>query len=164
MDRRRSRNGGFGKRLREFEIRQNGDFMNILLTFMLVLAASVFAACESGGAPEKTEKTAANEIRQISVEEANEAVSKQNGVQFIDVRTVSEYDSGHAPKAVNMPLETLENEFARLDKDQPVYIICQTGRRSQMAAETLQKAGFRDIYNITGGTSAWSSANLPLEK
>ncbi len=88
----------------------------------------------------------------------------KNSVQFVDVRTVEEYKSGHAPKAVNLPLEELENALAKLDKDKPVYVICQTGRRSQKGAEILNQAGFKEVYNVTGGTSAWTSANLPLEK
>lgn len=132
------------------------NFMKILLTLLLVFTTSIFAACQSA-TPEKAE------IKQVSVEQTKEAVAKNN-VQFIDVRTVEEYKSGHAPNAVNLPLEGLENEFAKLDKDKPVYVICQTGRRSQKGAEILNQAGFKEVYNVTGGTSAWTSANLPLEK
>lgn len=130
--------------------------MKILLTFTLIITALIFAVCQSA-TPEKAE------IKQVSVEHTNETVAKNN-VQFIDVRTVEEYKSGHAPKAVNLPLEGLENEFAKLDKDKPVYVICQTGRRSQKGAELLNQAGFKEVYNVTGGTSAWTNANLPLEK
>jgi rhodanese-related sulfurtransferase len=130
--------------------------MKKFITLIMIFMVSVFAACQSA-APEKAE------IKQVSVEQANQAAAKENA-QFIDVRTVEEYKSGHAPKAVNFPLDGLEGELAKLDKNKPVYVICQTGRRSQMAAETLNKAGFKDVYNITGGTSAWTGANLPLEK
>jgi rhodanese-related sulfurtransferase len=133
--------------------------MKTFLTLLLIFTASVFAACQSV-APEKAEKA---EIKQISVGRASDDTTKEN-VQFIDVRTDSEYKSGHAPKALNMPLDALDGELAKLDKEKPVYVICQTGRRSQTAAETLKKAGFTDVYNITGGTSAWTNANLPLEK
>jgi len=132
------------------------NFMKILLTLVLVFMASMFSACQSA-TPKKTE------IKQVSVEQTNDAVTK-NSVQFIDVRTVEEYKGGHAPKAVNLPLDGLENEFAKLDKDKPIYVICQTGRRSQKGAELLNQAGFKEVYNVTGGTSAWTSANLPLEK
>lgn len=130
--------------------------MKTVLTLILILTASLFAACQSA----TTEKA---EIKQVSVEQTNETVAKNN-VQFIDVRTVEEYKSGHAVKAVNVPLDTLENELAKLDKDKPVYVICQTGRRSQKGAEILNQAGFKQVYNVTGGTSAWTAANLPTEK
>lgn len=108
-------------------------------------------------------QTAGNEIKQVTVQETSEAVKKEN-VQFIDVRTPEEYAGGHAPKAANYPLDKVETELAKLDKNKPVYVICQSGRRSQKAAETLQKAGFKEIYNVKGGTSEWISAGLPTEK
>jgi phage shock protein E len=130
--------------------------MKTLLTLVLIFTVSVFPACQSA-APEKAE------IKQVSVEQASAAVVKET-VQFIDVRTVEEYNSGHAPRAVNLPLDGLDGELAKLDKDKPVYVICQSGKRSQKGTEILKQAGFKDVYNVTGGTSAWTAANLPLEK
>ena len=130
--------------------------MKTLLTFVLIFTVSVFTACQSA-APAKAE------IKQVSVAQAHETATKETA-QFIDVRTVEEYKSGHAPKAVNLPLDGLENELAKLDKNKPVYVICQSGKRSQKGAEILSQAGFKEIYNVTGGTSAWTGANLPLEK
>jgi rhodanese-related sulfurtransferase len=130
--------------------------MKVLLMLVLAFSISILAACQSAA----TEKA---EIKQVSVQEASEAV-KKDGAQFIDVRTVEEYKGGHAPSAQNLPLDGLEKEVARLDKNKPVYVICQTGKRSQKGAEILRQAGFTDVYNITGGTSAWMSAGLPAEK
>ena len=134
----------------------------LVLVFMFVL--SFFSACLSAATSE-TELTvnSGTEIKQVTVQEANEAVKMQN-VQFVDVRTTAEYGEKHAVKAVNMPLDSLENELAKLDQEKPVYLICQSGARSQKAAEMLKKANFKQIYNVKGGTSAWTSANLPVEK
>lgn len=104
-----------------------------------------------------------NEIKQITVAMAKDAAGGTDA-QFIDVRTTEEYAGGHAVKAVHFPLDALEKDLSKLDKDKPVYVICQTGRRSQKGAEILQKAGFKDIYNVEGGTSAWTSAGFPTEK
>lgn len=128
------------------------------IALILLLTIAVGAACQSAPA-----NVAAGEIRQVSVVEASTAVKAEN-VQFVDVRTVEEYNGGHAPRAVNIPLDGFEKELAKLDKEKPVYLICQTGRRSQKAAEMLKNNQFKQIYNIEGGTSAWSAANLPLEK
>ena len=138
--------------------------IKILLTF--TLAALIFSACESESTailPNKAEIAVQNEIKQISVEQAKNAADVKDA-QFIDVRTTEEYAGGHAPKATNFPLDALEKDLAKLDKDQPVYVICQTGRRSQKGAEILQKAGFKNIYNINGGTSEWIKAGFPTEK
>ena len=106
--------------------------------------------------------SASGEIKQITVDEAKQAVDAKD-VQFIDVRTVGEYAGGHAPKASNFPLDALEKDLSKLDKNKPVYVICQTGKRSQKGSEILQKAGFKEIYNIKGGTSAWTEAGFPVE-
>ncbi len=142
------------------------NMIKLILTF--ALAVMLFSACESiektANVSPKTENIAAqNEIKQISIEQTQTAVKTENA-QFIDVRTPEEYAGGHAPKTSNLPLDNLENSLSKLDKGKPVYIICQTGRRSQKGAEILQKAGFTDIYNINGGTSEWMQAGFPTEK
>lgn len=124
----------------------------------MIFTLTFLVACQQQ--PAKIETPA--EIKSISVEQAKTAV-EANNVQFIDVRTDAEYKGGHAPKAANFPLDTLEQDLTKLDKSKPVYVICETGRRSQKGAEILQKNGFADIYNIEGGTSAWRKANLPVE-
>jgi rhodanese-related sulfurtransferase len=91
-------------------------------------------------------------------------LAQKPDAQFIDVRTEAEYAGGHGTNAAHFPLDALENDLSKLDKNKPVYVICQTGRRSQKGAEILQKAGFKEIYNIIGGTSAWLEAGLLVEK
>lgn len=107
---------------------------------------------------------ARNGIAQVSVTEAKKALEEKQDAQFIDVRTPEEYAGSHAAGAKNMPLDKLDAELAALDKDKPVYVICETGRRSQKGSEILQKNGFKDVYNIAGGTSEWTSAGLLTEK
>lgn len=136
--------------------------MKFLIVFSLIflfVGGFFLTACQNSSVT--AEKQGA--IKQISVEQAKQATEKAD-VQFIDVRTVEEYKSGHAPKTLNLPLDSLAQNLARLDKNKPVYVICETGRRSQKGAEILEKNGFTDLYNIEGGTGAWRSAGFPLEK
>lgn len=138
------------------------------MTIFLTLILSIFAvsACQTTStqnADNAPVSSAAGEIKQITVAEAKQAVDAKD-VQFIDVRTPGEYSGGHAPKASNFPLDVLESDLTKLDKNKPVYVICQTGRRSQKGSEILQKAGFTQIYNINGGTSAWVEAGFPIGK
>lgn len=83
--------------------------------------------------------------------------------QFVDVRTPEEYAAGHALRAINIPLNELPARLARLEKNEPVYIICQSGRRSKEAAEILNRNGFKWVFNVTGGTNAWIAEGLPME-
>ncbi|MDQ2746712.1 MAG: rhodanese-like domain-containing protein [Acidobacteriota bacterium] len=132
--------------------------MKFSIVLCLLFAVSICAACNSSSAETQT-----SVIKQISVEQAKKETEKEN-IQFIDVRTEAEYLSGHAPGTINLPLDSLEQNLSKLDKSKPVYVICQTGRRSQKGAEMLEKKGFKDLYNIEGGTSAWEKAGLPIEK
>jgi rhodanese-related sulfurtransferase len=139
--------------------------MKIQILFAVALSILAISACQTAST-QKLEHPAQNgaesQIKQITVTEAKPLVETKD-VQFIDVRTVGEYSGGHAPHAVSFPLDLLENDLAKLNKDKPVYVICQTGRRSQNGAEILQKAGFKSIYNINGGTAAWVEAGFPIE-
>ncbi len=141
--------------------------MTIFLT--LIFSIIAFSGCQTASTTTVTNSTTATdsaaqtEIKQISIAEAKDATSGKNQ-QFIDVRTPEEYAGGHAPSTALFPLDSLEKDLAKLDKTKPVYVICQTGRRSQKGAEILHKAGFTEVYNIKGGTGAWIEAGFPTEK
>ena len=140
--------------------------MKMTMFFILILSVFAFSACQTAStqkAADPLQSGTQTGIEQISVAEAKLAVEAKD-VQFIDVRTVGEYTGGHAVKAASFPLDLLEQDLAKLDKGKPVYVICQTGTRSQKGSEILRKAGFKNINNINGGTSAWENAGFPMEK
>jgi rhodanese-related sulfurtransferase len=83
--------------------------------------------------------------------------------QFVDVRTPEEYAAGHAVRARNIPLDELPAKLDRLEKNEPVYVICQSGRRSKEAADILNRNGFKWVFNVSGGTNEWSARGLPME-
>ncbi len=103
-------------------------------------------------------------IEQISVQEINEILSNKNDMQFIDVRRAAEHKSGHAPKTINLPLNNLVNEIEKLDPTKPTYVICQGGYRSSAGTSILERAGFKKVYNVSGGTAAWKNAGLEIEE
>ncbi|MGI8883985.1 MAG: rhodanese-like domain-containing protein, partial [Pyrinomonadaceae bacterium] len=103
-------------------------------------------------------------IEQISVEKMNEILSEEGDTQFVDVRRAAEHSSGRAPKTINLPLNHLTNEIEKLDLTKSIYVICQGGYRSSAAASILERAGFSKIYNVSGGTAAWTNAGLETEQ
>jgi len=103
------------------------------------------------------------QVEQVSVQQIDELLSKGNDVQFVDVRRAAEHMSGHAPQTMNLPLNKLPEEFEKLDPEKPTYVICQGGYRSSMGTSILENAGFKKIYNVTGGTKAWIDAGLATE-
>jgi rhodanese-related sulfurtransferase len=87
-------------------------------------------------------------------------------LQILDVRRSTEYRSGHVPHAVTEPLATLERNVAGLDldKEKPTAVICAGGYRSSAATSLLQRHGFKNLLNVTGGTSAWINAGYDVER
>lgn len=84
---------------------------------------------------------------------------------LIDVRTPAEYNNGHVPDTVHIPLQELTD---RLDdvaqyKEDTVYLICQAGGRSGKAAQYLEGLGY-DVVNVMGGTGGWIQAGYGVEK
>jgi glyoxylase-like metal-dependent hydrolase (beta-lactamase superfamily II)/rhodanese-related sulfurtransferase len=102
-------------------------------------------------------------IEQVTVDKMSEILSAGQDLQFVDVRREGEYTAGHAPGAVNLTLSDLRNISGKLNPLRPTYVICQGGYRSSAAASILEKKGFTELYNITGGTGAWIKAGLDTE-
>ncbi len=102
-------------------------------------------------------------VEQVAVEEVASLTGTKKHMQFIDVRRSTEHESGHAIRTVNIPLDRLSREIDSLDPATPTYVICQSGYRSSIGASILENAGFKKIYNVTGGTKAWLEAELPSE-
>ncbi len=75
---------------------------------------------------------------------------------LIDVRTQGEFDLFHIDGVLHCP-EILADFGAldHLDRDKPLIVICMTGHRSPIAAYTLKKRGFKEVYNLSWGMLAW---------
>ncbi|MFO1464474.1 MAG: rhodanese-like domain-containing protein [bacterium] len=89
---------------------------------------------------------------------------KEQPVCLIDVRSPDEFASGHVPGARCVPLENLETEFQSVPKDDWILVACQSGRRSQAAADRLRGMGFLHVAQLEGGFQAWSQAGLPVHR
>ncbi len=79
-------------------------------------------------------------------------------VQLIDVRTPEEFNSGNIEGAVNYNIinrEVFLKQIENLDKDQPVYLYCKMGGRSNRAAQLLKQEGFTQIFDFSGGYNDW---------
>ncbi len=77
---------------------------------------------------------------------------------LLDVRQPEEYESEHLPGAKLIPLPELSGRLAELDWEKPTIVYCAIGGRSRVAAQVLAAKGFREVFNLTGGIKAWSSA------
>ena len=103
------------------------------------------------------------QVEQVRVEEVFELTQTEKYLQFVDVRRPAEHANGHAIRTYNIPLNKLATDFDKLDPAVPTYVICQGGYRSSLGTSILENAGFKKIYNVTGGTAAWIEAGLDTE-
>ena len=99
--------------------------------------------------------------------EGFEALRKRGeAVDLIDVRTPAEYGEVHAEPARLAPLDRLDPAAVMASRagkaDDPLYLICRSGTRARKACEAFQAAGFPNVVNVEGGTTAWERAGLPV--
>ena len=95
-------------------------------------------------------------VKQWYWEDAD-TLPRDGSVTLLDTRTVGEYADGHVDGFMNIPVDELRERLGELDKGKPVYIICQSGLRSYIAARILTGHGF-DCYNLAGGFRFYDSA------
>lgn len=89
----------------------------------------------------------------------------QPGVQLLDVRTAKEFNTGHLENALQADFTRKEEFYDRisyLDKSKPVYVYCLSGGRSNAAAKWMQKNGYKQVVEMTGGVMAWKNAGKKL--
>jgi rhodanese-related sulfurtransferase len=91
-------------------------------------------------------------VSEVSVEELESAL--QSGARLVDVREPDEYQAGHVPGAILVPLASVPTSLDQFDADATTYVICKTGARSYRACEFLVDQGL-DAANVEGGTMAW---------
>ena len=75
---------------------------------------------------------------------------------FIDVREPDEFEHTHIDGSVPFPMAHLGSRFDELPRDANLLLVCRTGNRSDRAGQFLVAKGFRHVYNLVGGTNAWS--------
>ncbi|MCD4800047.1 MAG: rhodanese-like domain-containing protein [Methanococcoides sp.] len=96
----------------------------------------------------------------VSVHEAKNMLDEGN-VFLLDVRTESEFNSGHLEGAVNIEVSQLGSQLDEVPADKVILVYCRTDVRSVRASKTLVNAGYTDVYNMKGGVTAWMSAGYP---
>lgn len=88
--------------------------------------------------------------RRGKISEKDARTHLNNGALLVDVRTPSEFNSGHLPDAINLPLDEIEEKLPRRlkDKNQPLLLHCQSGMRSGLAMNKLKSLGYANVFNL----------------
>lgn len=107
----------------------------------------------------------AKENQNISANEFLSLAKTDSEVLLLDVRTVNEYNNGHIPGAINIPVAELPETLAKLsDKSQQIVVYCRSGVRAGRAISFLDKQGFENLVHLEGDYLAWEEQGLPIEK
>ncbi len=126
----------------------------------------------------------------MTPQEAKQRLDGNEGYVYLDVRTVAEFEAGHVPDALNIPVvqrssttgemkanaEFLSVVGANIAKETRVIVGCKSGGRSVRAVRIMLDAGYRNVFNLLGGFSGqqdesgevihpgWSTLNFPVEQ
>ena len=105
-------------------------------------------------------------MKTITVKTLREIQQANPKLQLIDVRTPEEFAQARVGLAVNMPLDQLDIQTIRQQaeaSDEPVYLICKMGGRSENACQQLIQAGVENVINVEGGTLAWIESGFSVD-
>jgi sulfur dioxygenase len=86
-------------------------------------------------------------------------------VRIVDVREPAEFNGplGHVPGARLIPLGSLKDRIAELEKTAPLVVVCRSGARSAQATVLLGKAGFDKVANLSGGMLRWRAQRYAVD-
>lgn len=137
-------------------------------TSVLVLAVSLAAACFAQ-APSNYQalvKDAKTRVKELNVDQLKALQSSGEKFTLIDVREDSEWAAGHAKDAVHIGKGVIERDIDSKmpQKDAKLVLYCAGGSRSALAADSLMRMGYTNVFSLAGGFSAYKSASLPTEK
>ena len=134
---------------------------------MGVLALAIIGLYpDAAGADQKTNApTAITVVTNVQVEVAAKLVA-EGKVIVLDVRTAEEFSEGHIAGATN--INFMASDFAtqvgKLDREKTYLVHCASGGRSKRCLPQLKQLGFKQIYHLDGGFSAWEEAGKPVAK
>lgn len=120
-----------------------------IATLTLILSANISVAADT-----------------ISVDTLASQIDQGKAPMVIDVRTENEYLAGHLPNARLIPYTQMPDYADNLSslKEQPLVLYCRSGKRAGIAAETLEKAGFKGVLILEGSYEAWRTAGKKTVK
>ena len=136
---------------------------------LVLIAAALLAACNPSAAPETSlvdvAQAAARQTDRVSVEElAGWIIEGRQDFEIVDVRSATDFDSGHIGEARNVPVAAIVSDetLASLPTDRKIVVYSNGSENGAKAATLLRVAGF-DAHVVTGGYNAWMTAGKPVQ-
>jgi rhodanese-related sulfurtransferase len=113
----------------------------------------------------KLVEDARTRVREVSVEETRRRLASNPEAKLIDVREDNEWETAHAADAEHLGRGIIERDVEAKFPDHQTELIlyCGGGFRSTLAADNLQRMGYREVYSMAGGWKAWQDSGAPVE-
>ncbi len=126
------------------------------LSFTLLLLSFLFVACQNASTTTAVQGEN-SAYTQLSAADFKAKLATVENPQLIDVRTPREFEKGNisGSKMINFKDRTFAVEMAKLDKNRPLFIYCQSGGRSLNACNQAVTDGFTEVYELDGGYGDW---------
>jgi rhodanese-related sulfurtransferase len=125
----------------------------IVLAIVLIAAVFFFFTSNNSGNVQALAK-------EITPAEASQY--QKDGALMLDVREPDEWNAGHIPGAVLVPLGDLPSRLNEVPKDKEIVVVCRSGNRSATGRDTLLNAGYPKVTSMSGGMNQWTAAGLPV--
>lgn len=110
-------------------------------------------------------------VRTIGMDEYRTLVNNPGSALIVDVREPHEYAAGHVPGAINIPRGLIESQIwnhvgssEKTDKERPIILQCQSGKRATLASQTLQELGFTHTTAVIMNLDDWQKVGNPFVK
>lgn len=129
-----------------------------------MVVIGIFAMIVSSCTGQQSNPTAS--FKDVSVEQATKMMQEKTNLLVLDVRTPGEVATGKIEGATVIDFQgaTFNSIIDQLDKEQPVLVYCAVGGRSGKTMDIMKEKGFKEVYNLGGGITAWNAAGKPLVK
>src|SRR2546426_2616910 len=114
----------------------------------------------------KIVEDAKTRIRELTIQDVQAKLARNERFHLVDVREESEWAAGHLPRAIHLGKGVIERDIERCipDTNAEIVLYCGGGFRSALAAESLAKMGYTNVSSMDGGFRAWMEAGLPIER
>ena len=101
-------------------------------------------------------------FQSVSAAQADELIKKKPNLLILDVRSPQELVEGKIKNSLLVPFWDIAKGQYQPPADMPLLVVCAVGGRSYAVAQYLNKKGYPEVYNLSGGMSAWKNAGMPV--
>ena len=104
-------------------------------------------------------------VKETNPQEVKTRMERNEEFHLVDVREESEWQKGHLPEAIHLSKGTIERDIEKTiqDVNAPIVLYCGGGFRSALAADNLQKMGYRNVLSMDGGFSGWKESGYDVD-